>query len=117
RGDKSTEAFLETAVDATALEIEAEPPQILADGRDASVVTIRIVDPAGRLAPDNKPVSLEIEGPGALRTVGGLPVVIVRAGIGRFVLQSTGEEGQIMVRAAAVGLPDGQTAITAVSRV
>lgn len=113
RGAETCEAVLETAGQATELRLEALTGTIHADGRDAGLVDVRLLDAQGRLAPESRTVSLEIEGPGQLRTIGGLSVVNVAVGAGRFVVQSSGAEGNVRVRAAAVGVGEGCVEITA----
>ncbi|HPA48206.1 MAG TPA: glycoside hydrolase family 2 TIM barrel-domain containing protein [bacterium] len=108
---ETVECALETAGPAAALVLTADPDRILADAQDATLITVCLVDAQGRWVPENRAVALGIEGPAALRTVGGLPIVLLSAGVGRFAVQSTGEYGTVTVQAATIGIPGSRVEI------
>jgi len=116
RGQETVEHILETGGPASALLLTADPDEILADAQDAALVTVCLVDAQGRRVPENRAVALAIDGPAALRTVGGLPVVLLSAGVGRFAVQSSGESGRVTIRAGTIGASESRVEIQAASK-
>jgi len=105
-----------TAEHPASMEISADRSRLTEGGRDLCYVTIRIVDDQGNFVPNaSVPVELEVEGPGRLVGVGsGDPLshesfqgekVTSFNGLALAIVAGTGEEGEILLRASAKGMP------------
>ncbi len=70
-GKKVKETVIETTGDAARIALEADRPQIKADGRDVAVITVKALDKKGRFVPDaNVKLTLKAEGPVRILGVG-----------------------------------------------
>jgi beta-galactosidase len=125
-GRKWATASVRTAQSAARIEVRPDRTRILADGRDLSFVTARVVDKDGVEVPRADPrIRFTVEGPGEIvatdngdptsfepfpsperQAFSGLCLVIVRA--------RPGQPGRIRVTASGEGLSMGHTVITAV---
>lgn len=112
----------ETAGPAAALRLSADRMRIGADGRDLSVLAVRVVDKAGRLVPDaNAPITIgAAKGLRLLGTGNGDPNCTVPDhdatrpafhGLMQAIVQSDGATGPVRVSASAPGLAGDAVAI------
>ena len=112
----------ETAGPAAKLVLEADRSDIAADGEDVAVVTVRVEDADGRLAPvADDEATFQVTGPGRIIGVGnGDPSsheadkgTVRRAfnGLCVAIVQATRTAGELRVRATAPGLAAGEVAI------
>ena len=114
----------ETAGPAAALKLSADRMRIAADGRDLTMLTVTVVDRAGRVVPDaNAPVTIAAAmGLRLLGTGNGDPNCTVPDheatrpvfhGLMQAIVQSVGEAGPVRVSASAPGLKGDAIAILA----
>lgn len=98
------------------LTLIADPNGMKADGADMALVEVEVVDAEGRRCPlDHRTVSWTLDGPGEWR--GGIArsnngdnyilsaQLPVEAGVGRVLVRSTTQPGQLRLTASAHGLP------------
>jgi beta-galactosidase len=95
------------------LEVDTNPQIIEIIHTDVTELTVRVRDAQGTLVPLSGEVRFEVVGPGMLRGIGGAPVAKISAGVGRILLQSTTEPGEITVRANFENLPTTVVTVTA----
>jgi beta-galactosidase len=70
-GKQVVEDRIETTGAAAAIQLQPDRQMIQADGEDASLVTVRVVDSQGRAVPDaNNEIQFAIDGPGKIIGVG-----------------------------------------------
>ena len=103
---------LRPAGPASKLELVANPNAIESDRTDVSELTVRVRDAQGTQVPTDGGVRFEVKGPGVLRGIGGVPSAKIAAGVGRIILQSTGQPGAITVLATFGNLPPAEVNIT-----
>jgi beta-galactosidase len=66
-GKKWAEDVVKTTGEAAGLEAEADRAEIIADGKDLSFITVKVVDENGLMVPDaNNRIRFSIEGPGEI---------------------------------------------------
>jgi beta-galactosidase len=119
-GRKWAEEVVKTTDEASALKVSADRNVILADGKDLSFVTVKIIDKNELVVPrSNNRIEFSIEGPGEIvatdngdsynlesfashqrNAFNGLALVIVRA--------KAGEKGTITVSAKSAGLKEAR---------
>jgi beta-galactosidase len=119
-GKKWAEEVVKTTDEASALKVSADRNVILADGKDLSFVTVKIIDKNELVVPrSNNRIEFSIEGPGEIvatdngdsynlesfashqrNAFNGLALVIVRA--------KAGEKGTITVSAKSAGLKEAR---------
>jgi beta-galactosidase len=118
---------VETTGDAATIQLTPHRAAIKADSEDVAVVTVQVNDAQGRMVPtaDND-ITFEITGPGKIIGVGNgdpsshepdqMPTPWKRSlfsGLAQIILQSTGESGEITLRARSPGVQDGVLRIQA----
>ena len=88
---------------------------VLEAGRvDALQINARITDNKGIPVPVNgKKITFRLEGPGMLTGIGGLTEVMTSCGSANILVQSTGEKGEIVIKAFSDGLKSGSIVIRA----
>ena len=99
KGPDTVEAQVGTAGAPAALRATSLTDVLVADGADATEITVRIVDEEGEVVPITCEVGFAIKGPGAIRGIAGNPWTRVVDGVGRIIVQATNEEGTIQVTA------------------
>jgi beta-galactosidase len=127
KGKKWAEEVISTTGDAAALTLSADRERILADGKDLSFVTVRVIDRDGKTVPRSKPaIEFTIEGPGEIvatdngdasnlvpfhsperEAFNGLCLVIVRA--------KKGQRGTIKLKALSDGLQQAVISLNALN--
>lgn len=111
---QTVEHCLATAGEPALLVVEPSDDALHADGADATEITVTVLDGDGNPAlVEEGFATFRVEGPGVIRGIGGIPCTQIRAGVGRTVVQSTGEPGTVTVRAAYRGLPEAAVRIRA----
>ena len=114
----------QTAGPATTIAAEVDRDRICADGQDVAVVRLRVTDATGVNAPHSDPLlHFQVQGPGRIIGVGnGDPSsheshkAEQRRAFRAYALvlvQSTGEEGQIVLQACADGIMAADISVTA----
>ncbi len=94
------------------LVLSADPLEIPAGGCEVSVITVTAVDADGSLADTaDLDISFSVEGEGILKGIGGRDRTELKAGIGRIILQSTVNPGEVKVMAISPGLEPGEVSV------
>lgn len=115
---------LRTAGAPAALRLTADRTEIRASRDDLSYVLVELVDSAGTVVPDARPlVRASVSGPGEIAGFANADPVDVASyrgpertiyqGVCQVILRPTGPPGEIALEAAADGLPPARIAITA----
>ncbi|MDE6379655.1 MAG: beta-galactosidase, partial [Muribaculaceae bacterium] len=122
-GKKAMETVVETTGAPAKLELTADRNKIVADGRDVSVVTVRVLDNKGRFVPDsNVDLTLSASGPVRILGVGnGDPTFKAKErpvdgvgkeftvktfnGLAQILLQSEGESGTGTLTVSTADIP------------
>ena len=130
-GKKAMETVVETTGAPAKLELTADRNTIVADGRDLSVVTVRVLDKKGRFVPDaNVDLTLSASGPVSILGVGnGDPTFKAKErptdgvgktfsvrtfnGLAQVLLQSDGESGTGTLTVASEALPSNTISVKA----
>ncbi len=113
---------VKTAGDAAKIELLPDRSTINSDGKDLSFITVKITDENGILVPDaDNLVHFELEGEGKIVGVGnGNPMSLEPAkgrerrafsGMCQVIVQSTGNAGDIKLKASSLGLADAAVLI------
>lgn len=108
---------VKTASDVAKIELLPDRSTISANGKDLSFITVKITDESGTLVPDaDNLVHFELEGEGKIVGVGnGNPMSLEPAkgrerrafsGMCQVIVQSTGNAGDIKLKASSLGLAD-----------
>lgn len=104
-GTKTVEYVLRTAGVAQKLVCSIKDGRIKASEFDAILVNASFVDNEGNIVPENdEKVSFQISGPGKIVGIGGSVSSLTEKGTASIVIQSTGEEGIIEVKAISTDL-------------
>ncbi len=94
-----------------AIQLNAQPTDIRADGQDVSFITLTVVDAAGhRCYRAFLDAQVTVTGTGRLA---GPDIVEIRGGLARFAVRSSGVVGQITVYVTAASLAEATTYIQA----
>lgn len=112
-----------TAGDASRIELTADRGSIRATGTDLSFITVKINDENGTLVPDaDNLVNFDIEGEGKIVGVGNGNAMSLEpakglerrafSGMCLVVVQGTGKQGKIVLKATSLGLPEAAIAIS-----
>lgn len=118
---------VKTAGDAAKIELLPDRSTINSDGKDLSFITVKITDENGILVPDaDNLVHFELEGEGKIVGVGnGNPMSLEPAkgrerrafsGMCQVIVQSTGNAGDIKLKASSLGLADATVLIKTKSK-
>ena len=118
---------VKTAGDAAKIELLPDRSTINSDGKDLSFITVKITDENGILVPDaDNLVHFELEGEGKIVGVGnGNPISLEPAkgrerrafsGMCQVIVQSTGNAGDIKLKASSLGLADATVLIKTKSK-
>jgi beta-galactosidase len=113
---------VKTAGDVAKIELLPDRSTISANGKDLSFITVKITDENGTLVPDaDNLVHFELEGEGKIVGVGnGNPMSLEPAkgrerrafsGMCQVIVQSTGNAGDIKLKASSLGLADAAVLI------
>lgn len=113
---------VKTAGDVAKIELLPDRSTISANGKDLSFITVKITDEYGTLVPDaDNLVHFELEGEGKIVGVGnGNPMSLEPAkgrerrafsGMCQVIVQSTGNAGDIKLKASSLGLADAAVLI------
>jgi beta-galactosidase len=113
---------VKTAGDVAIIELLPDRSTINSDGKDLSFITVKITDENGTLVPDaDNLVHFELEGEGKIVGVGnGNPMSLEPAkgrerrafsGMCQVIVQSTGNAGDIKLKASSLGLADAAVLI------
>ncbi len=87
---------------------DIQSEKLPADGTDITLICVTVVDAHGNWVPNaTVPVAIEIDGPGTLFGVGGIPEVAAVAGRGRIVYRAGREPGKVRIVATSDGLASG----------
>ncbi len=105
-GNERVHTRLETTGPPASLFITASRARFTANGRDIVLVDLEVRDTGQRLVWCELPSVLHVHGPARVAGLGGQPLVWLRAGRGRVALRALTTPGDVLVRAAAPGLPD-----------
>ncbi|MGH9327110.1 MAG: glycoside hydrolase family 2 protein [Terriglobia bacterium] len=115
-GHKAGQTFrheLRTAGNPAKISLKPEKQTISADGNDVSFIEADVVDRNGTTVPWARPwISFTVQGPG--RLLGGTTTVDAISGRAVINVQSTGQPGEIVVEASALGVESGSARIQAV---
>lgn len=118
---------VKTAGDVAKIELLPDRSTISANGKDLSFITVKITDESGTLVPDaDNLVHFELEGEGKIVGVGnGNPMSLEPAkgrerrafsGMCQVIVQSTGNAGDIKLKASSLGLADAAVLIKTSSK-
>ncbi len=108
---------VQTAGEATKIELSADRRSLKADGKDLSFITVRITDDKGTLIPDaDNLIHFEIEGEGKITGVANGNAMSQEpakgserrafSGMCQVVVQTTGNKGNLILKASSPGLTD-----------
>lgn len=108
KGKEKVVYVLRTAGKAEQIACSSKSTTIKADGFDVILVKAQLADEKGNPVPVNdKTVGFEISGPGKLVGIGGSKEGQTADGKANILVQSTGEKGEITIRATSDGLQSG----------
>jgi beta-galactosidase len=123
RDGKPIETTVETTGDPAEVRLTADRTTLMADNNDVAVITVKILDTEGRLAPvaDNE-VTFTLTGPGKLIGVGNGDCSCHEPdkenrrsafnGLAQAIVQTTTASGNISLKAEAAGLKSGTVTLT-----
>lgn len=108
---------VETAGDASKIELTADRNKLEASGKDLSYITVRITDDKGVMVPDaDNLVHFELEGEGTIVGVANGNAMSLEpakgserrafSGMCQVVIQTTGKKGNIILKARSLGLAE-----------
>jgi beta-galactosidase len=117
-GKAVAEKVIRTAGKAHHLELIPDRKEITADGKDLAYITVRVVDKAGNLCPDDAShISFNVEGAGKYKAAANgdatcldqfhLPKMHAFSGELTMIVQAGESAGKIIVKAKAKGLKEG----------
>ena len=94
------------------IELKAEKGSLTADDKDVCFIEADVVDPQGVIVPDARPwIHFAVEGPA--RLLGGATHIDAISGVAAINVQSTGQQGEIVVTGSSPGLESGRARIQA----
>lgn len=112
KGGEMVRDELRTAGIPTRIVLKSEKATLAFDREDVSFLEADVVDSAGTIVPDAHPwIRFTVEGPG--RLLGGTTEIDAISGVAAINVQTAGQQGEIVVTAAAEGLPSGSVRIQA----
>ena len=112
KGNTTVRHVLRTAGRPARIELKAEKGSLTADDKDVCFIEADVVDPQGVIVPDARPwIHFAVEGPS--RLLGGATHIDAISGVAAINVQSTGQQGEIVVTGSSPGLESGRARIQA----
>ena len=110
KGNSTVRHVLRTAGRSARIELKAEKESLTADDKDVCFIEPDAVDPQGLTVRDARPwIHFVVEGPARLQ--GGATHIDAISGVAAINVQSTGQQGEIVVTGSSPGLEPGRARI------
>ncbi len=112
KGEDAVQKEVRTAGSPVRIVLKSEKLSLAIDREDVSFLEADVVDANGTIVPDAHPwISFHVDGPG--RLLGGATEIDAISGVSAINVQTSGQQGEVIVTATAEGLESGSVRIQA----